>query len=196
MPGTEPHLGPRSGAAVREMEIGEENAAIHTLSSPAHTNPYPPLVLVAGSESSSIHLFSFLFHKTVVSSSNGVCLVAVTTSGEVWVSTDSGLTYVNQLGAPADQLWYAVASSSDFSKLVAVANGGQLYTSTDFGKRALGGDLRRAACGPEYNVLHASFLLAYRCHVVQCQLAGWRERQGLEQRGYQRRWPSRLGRGL
>ncbi len=66
----------------------------------------------------------------VASSSDGTKLVAVVAGGQIYTSTDSGVTWTAR---DSNRNWFAVASSSDGTKLVAVENGGQIYTSTDSG---------------------------------------------------------------
>jgi hypothetical protein len=68
----------------------------------------------------------------VASSADGTKLVAVAglfTTGQIYTSTDSGLTWT-----PRDSIrrWCGVASSADGTKLVSVEFGGQIYTSTGF----------------------------------------------------------------
>ena len=60
-------------------------------------------------------------------------LVALVTSGAIYTSTDSGLTWT-QTSAPS-LYWFSIASSSDGTKLAAAVggNGGGIYTSTDSG---------------------------------------------------------------
>jgi hypothetical protein len=67
---------------------------------------------------------------SVASSSDGTKLVAAVYGGQIYTSTDSGVTWN---GRGSSRNWYSVASSSDGTKFVAVANNGQIYTSTDFG---------------------------------------------------------------
>ncbi len=51
-------------------------------------------------------------------------------SGQIYTSTDSGLTWTPR---DAARSWQAVASSADGTKLVAVTQSGQIYTSADSG---------------------------------------------------------------
>ena len=66
----------------------------------------------------------------VASSSDGTKLVAAVDGGQIYTSTDSGVTWTPRDSA---RNWYGVASSSDGTKLVAAVYGGQIYTSTDSG---------------------------------------------------------------
>ncbi|SEK78699.1 Uncharacterized protein SAMN05216359_10377 [Roseateles sp. YR242] len=66
----------------------------------------------------------------VAMSADGTRQVAAT-SGDLYVSTDTGGTWVQRL---AGQPWSGVASSSDGMKLVAVTNGGAIYHSADGGQ--------------------------------------------------------------
>ena len=69
----------------------------------------------------------------VAMSSNATKLVAVSTNGSLFLSTDSGVTWTASPGAPSSYPWQAVASSADGTKLVAAVNGGYIYTSSDSG---------------------------------------------------------------
>jgi photosystem II stability/assembly factor-like uncharacterized protein len=68
---------------------------------------------------------------SVASSTDGRKLVTVVSYGNIYTSTDSGITWtqrgVNNQDGPS------VASSADGSKLVVVDKGGNIYTSTDSG---------------------------------------------------------------
>ena len=71
----------------------------------------------------------------VASSADGLRLVAVEYAGEIYTSTDGGLTWTPH---ESNRYWQAVASSADGTRLVAVdylgdGSGGQIYTSTDAG---------------------------------------------------------------
>ncbi len=63
---------------------------------------------------------------SVASSSDGTKLVAVAYYGQIYTSTDSGVTWT---ACESSRNWWAVASSSDGTKLVAMADGGLIYTS-------------------------------------------------------------------
>ena len=65
----------------------------------------------------------------VASAADGSRLVAVASTGEVYISTDSGVTWAQHFGLPA-AAWTGAACSADGSKLVLVANGSQIYTSS------------------------------------------------------------------
>jgi hypothetical protein len=66
-------------------------------------------------------------------------LVAAVKGGQIYTSTDSGVTWVAQTTSSAYNQWYAVASSADGSKLIAADHGlaglggGLLWLSTDSG---------------------------------------------------------------
>jgi len=66
----------------------------------------------------------------VASSADGTKLVAVVYGGQIYTSSDSGVTWVPRAD---NRSWTSVASSADGAKLVAAERGGQLYTSTDSG---------------------------------------------------------------
>lgn len=66
----------------------------------------------------------------ITSSSDGTKLAAVVNSGQIYTSTDSGITWTARESARG---WTAITSSTDGTKLVAVASPGQIYTSSDSG---------------------------------------------------------------
>ncbi|MBI5775499.1 MAG: hypothetical protein HZA89_17400 [Verrucomicrobia bacterium] len=67
----------------------------------------------------------------MASSSDGTKLMAVVYGGQVYTSTNSGVTWTAR---ESNRDWTSVASSSDGTKLVAVVFlGGQIYTSVDSG---------------------------------------------------------------
>ena len=70
---------------------------------------------------------------SVASSADGSKLVAVVQNGQIYTSTDSGVTWTARANFAIFGTWQSVASSADGSKLVAVVSGGQIYTSTDSG---------------------------------------------------------------
>ena len=67
------------------------------------------------------------FWEAVASSADGNKLVAVEDLGQIYTSTNSGVTWTPQFG-DGMQDWYSVASSADGTKLVAVDYGGYIYT--------------------------------------------------------------------
>ena len=70
---------------------------------------------------------------SVASSADGSKLVAVVSAGQIYTSTDSGVTWTPR---DSNRGWHAVASSWDGVNLVAVASGGttgKIYASTDSG---------------------------------------------------------------
>ncbi len=67
---------------------------------------------------------------SVASSADGTKLVAVDNGGQIYTSTDRGVSWTPRETA---RPWFSVASSADGTRLVAVAFGGQIYTSTDSG---------------------------------------------------------------
>ena len=66
----------------------------------------------------------------VASSADGTKLVSIVNGGQIYTSTDSGVSWTAR---ESNRNWYRVASSADGTKLVAVVVGGQIYTSTDSG---------------------------------------------------------------
>jgi hypothetical protein len=68
--------------------------------------------------------------RSVASSADGTKLVAVVLGGQIYTSTNSGVTWAAR---DQNRNWASVASSADGTKLVAVVNGGQIYTSTNSG---------------------------------------------------------------
>jgi photosystem II stability/assembly factor-like uncharacterized protein len=61
----------------------------------------------------------------ITSSADGTKLAAVVSGGQIYLSTDSGVTWT---ATGPNQSWASIASSADGRKLVAVVNGGQIYT--------------------------------------------------------------------
>lgn len=72
----------------------------------------------------------------VASSADGTHLVAVQAPGNIWTSTNTGITWSSNNNAPS-AFWNSVASSSNGTHLVAVDNentdGGKIWTSADSG---------------------------------------------------------------
>ena len=71
------------------------------------------------------------FWRALASSADGTKLVAGINGGQLYTSTDSGVTWVSRVSGANN--WYAAASSADGTKLVAVVSNGRIYTSTDSG---------------------------------------------------------------
>jgi hypothetical protein len=72
---------------------------------------------------------------SITSSSDGTKLAAVVTGGQIYTSTDSGITWTVSSSSPTEY-WGSITSSSDGTKLAAGVTGGyggQIYTSTDSG---------------------------------------------------------------
>jgi hypothetical protein len=67
---------------------------------------------------------------SVASSADGVKLAAAVSGGQIYTSTDSGVTWTAR---ESNRSWLDVASSADGVKLAAVVLNGQIYTSTDSG---------------------------------------------------------------
>jgi hypothetical protein len=68
---------------------------------------------------------------SVASSTDGTKLVATTYGGNIYTSTDSGVTWTPRA---TQQDWGQVASSADGTKLIAVVPYGYIYTSIDSGE--------------------------------------------------------------
>lgn len=66
----------------------------------------------------------------IASSYDGAKLAAVVYDGQIYTSTDSGMSWVPR---ETNRAWSAITSSYDGDKLAAVVYGGQIYTSTDSG---------------------------------------------------------------
>jgi hypothetical protein len=77
--------------------------------------------------------------QAIASDSTGSKLAAVALGGQLYTSTDSGLTWMPrntaQSGEPAnpDRNWQAIASDSDGSHLIAAVKQGKIYVSSDSG---------------------------------------------------------------
>ena len=70
----------------------------------------------------------------ITSSSDGTKLAAVVYGGDIWTSTDSGVTWANKTASLGVQNWSSITSSSDGSVLAAATvNGGNVYVSTTTG---------------------------------------------------------------
>ena len=68
---------------------------------------------------------------SVASSATGTHLVAAVSNGQIYCSTDSGLTWT---GYATVQDWQAVTSSADGTRLAAAAYNGAIYTTVDNGR--------------------------------------------------------------
>ena len=70
----------------------------------------------------------------IASSSDGTKLVAAPSTGYIYTSSDSGVTWTEQTGS-GSRSWTDLTSSSDGTKLAAVSGGatGYIYTSTNSG---------------------------------------------------------------
>jgi hypothetical protein len=71
--------------------------------------------------------------QAIASSSDGTKLIAAVYSGNLYTSTDSGMSWTARESSRA---WWSVASSADGSRLVATetGSGGRIYTSIDSGE--------------------------------------------------------------
>ncbi|MBX3289488.1 MAG: hypothetical protein KF855_09090 [Acidobacteria bacterium] len=67
---------------------------------------------------------------SITSSADGTKLAAVSWGGQIYTSTDAGVTWTAR---ESDQEWWSITSSADGTKLATVIGGGQIYTSTDAG---------------------------------------------------------------
>jgi hypothetical protein len=70
--------------------------------------------------------------QSIASSADGTQLVAGCSDGSIYISTNSGTTWIQNTNAP-DELWSSIASSADGTKLVAAAYSAGIYTSTNSG---------------------------------------------------------------
>lgn len=66
----------------------------------------------------------------ITSSPDGTKLAAVVQNGQIYTSTDSGITWTARESA---RNWVEITSSADGTKLAAVVQNGQIYTSADGG---------------------------------------------------------------
>jgi hypothetical protein len=79
--------------------------------------------------------------RAVASSSDGVRLAAVVAGGQVYTSSDAGVTWTAR---ETSRNWSSVASSLDGTRLVATVAGGQIFTSVDAGATWVARDSNRA----------------------------------------------------
>ena len=70
--------------------------------------------------------------ETITSSADGTKLAALNYGGDIYTSTDSGITWTDQIAA-GSRTWWSIASSANGTKLAAVSWPGDIYTSTDSG---------------------------------------------------------------
>jgi len=68
--------------------------------------------------------------RSVACSEDGAKLVAAVNGGQIYTSSDLGVTWTAHA---SNQAWYCVASSADGTKLVAAVLSGEIYTSSDSG---------------------------------------------------------------
>lgn len=77
------------------------------------------------------------YWQDITSSSDGDRLVAIVQSGDIWTSSDSGVSWTNvTTGIPSlsGLGWKSITSSSDGSKLAVIdSNNGDIFTSSDSG---------------------------------------------------------------
>jgi hypothetical protein len=75
--------------------------------------------------------------RSIASSADGTHLAACTGTyyGDIWTSTNSGATWIDQTasGGPQNQNWQSIASSADGTHLAAVVSGGDIWTSANSG---------------------------------------------------------------
>jgi photosystem II stability/assembly factor-like uncharacterized protein len=70
------------------------------------------------------------FWVAIASSADGSKLAAVSTNGQIYTSSDGGISWVAR---ESSRSWSGISSSADGTKLVAVVANGQIYTSSDSG---------------------------------------------------------------
>jgi len=68
--------------------------------------------------------------RSITSSADGTRLAAVDSPGQIYTSTDGGVSWVAR---ESTRNWRSIASSADGTRLAAVVNNGQIYTSTNGG---------------------------------------------------------------
>ena len=70
----------------------------------------------------------------ITSSADGTKLAACVNGGNIWTSTDSGETWMENTTSPnTTKTWRSITSSADGTKLAACVNNGNIWTSTDSG---------------------------------------------------------------
>ena len=80
--------------------------------------------------------------RSVASSADGGNLVAAVWTGQIYTSSDSGVSWTAR---DSNRNWLSVASSGDGSKLVAAAINGQIYTSAPTSTPGTGGSISGGA---------------------------------------------------
>ena len=77
------------------------------------------------------------YWSAVASSASGTKIVATINYANIYVSTNSGVSWTSRAGSQGSQYWSSVASSADGTRFVATVGGtshtGPIYTSTDSG---------------------------------------------------------------
>jgi photosystem II stability/assembly factor-like uncharacterized protein len=69
--------------------------------------------------------------QSVAMSSDGTKITAGAVTGKLYVSNDSGVTFINKTSV--NENWYAITMSSDGTKQVATTYAGLIYNSNDSG---------------------------------------------------------------
>jgi len=89
------------------------------------------------------------YWRSIASSSDGTKLVAVTPSGYIWTSTNSGATWSTQSNSSGQDDWQSIASNSTGQYLVAGVQNGYIWTSSNYGaawfQRAISANWRNIA---------------------------------------------------
>jgi hypothetical protein len=73
---------------------------------------------------------------TIASNDKGDIVVAAVDKGNLWISTDFGVTWSEKTNFPSDEVhpWVKVASNTAGNRMVAVADGGGVYISSNTGE--------------------------------------------------------------
>ena len=73
---------------------------------------------------------SYNFIISIAMSSDGTIMAAVVGSDNIWISEDSGVTWIEDTSVGNTKEWTSVAISSDGSKIVATTEKGEIWSIT------------------------------------------------------------------
>ena len=134
---------------------------IKDASSNKHVTSVPPAPTYTFSEVTNFAPGSGKDWQTIVCSSDGTKVVAAVYNGNIWTSTDSGVTWTENTTSPGStQSWWSLTSSDDGTKLACTTLGNKIWISTDSGitwaEKANTGAWRRIASSADGTKLVAA----------------------------------------